>query len=277
MELSRLVVRDCTRGSHHSTIILPLAAPSILPDCLPESLETIDPSGPDALVSSVMMDPEARCGANLKLLKPVVGIAALICDTAKTVKSNRAAAVELAAHARTVTKCIVDRASAMPANNDAAALEALRLTLNEIQSYLILFAKPRRRLRPWIFANHQKDRFAQLNAALDKALAMFSATKILSTAEDVHATAVDVRATTVDVRATTVDVGVLVSTVERLDRDVKGTLTVDGGKGIKVTVRRAKGLCRQLTPTDAIDATGVNWRQSRFDSGLCGGIEPNKG
>ncbi|KAJ6505593.1 hypothetical protein DFH09DRAFT_1101656 [Mycena vulgaris] len=39
----------------------------------------------------------------------------------------------------------------------------------------------------------------------------------------------------------------------------------------------AKGLCRQLTPTDATDATGVNWRQSRFDSGLCGGIEPNKG
>ncbi|KAJ6552112.1 hypothetical protein DFH09DRAFT_1167862, partial [Mycena vulgaris] len=110
----------------------------------------------------------------------------------------------------------------MSTNSDGAALEELKLTLNEIQSYLILLAKPRRRLRPWIFANQQKDRFAQLNAALDKALAKFSATKILSTAEDVRATAVDVR-------AITFDVGVLVASVERLERsdnDVKGSLTI---------------------------------------------------
>ncbi|KAJ6552125.1 hypothetical protein DFH09DRAFT_1167884 [Mycena vulgaris] len=110
----------------------------------------------------------------------------------------------------------------MSTNSDGAALEELKLTLNEIQSYLILLAKPRRRLRPWIFANHEKDRFAQLNVALDKALAKFSATKILSTAEDVRATAVDVR-------AITVDVGVLVASVERLERsdnDVKGSLTI---------------------------------------------------
>ncbi|KAJ6552122.1 hypothetical protein DFH09DRAFT_1319509 [Mycena vulgaris] len=195
----------------------------------------MSPALPQSTASAHALRAWCATTPGMNVYQPIAASAVGVCSAAAlTVKSNRAAAVELAAHARTVTKCIVDRASAMPANNDAAALEALRLTLNEIQSYLILFAKPRRRLRPWIFANHQKDRFAQLNAALDKALAMFSATKILSTAEDVHATAVDVRATTVDVRATTVDVGVLVSTVERLDRDVKGTLTVDGGKGIKV-------------------------------------------
>ncbi|KAJ6524415.1 hypothetical protein DFH09DRAFT_1372165 [Mycena vulgaris] len=106
----------------------------------------------------------------------------------------------------------------MSTNNDGTALEALKLTLNEIQSYLILLAKARQRLRPWIFANQQKDRFAQLNAALDKALAMFSATKILSTAEDV--------------RATACHVGVLVSTVERLNSDAKSTLMALSGQSV---------------------------------------------
>ncbi|KAJ6524414.1 hypothetical protein DFH09DRAFT_186554 [Mycena vulgaris] len=194
----------------------------------------------------------AVCEApGLSYLKPVVGIAALICETAKTVKSNREAAVELADRARTVTQCIVDRASAMSIKNDGAALEALELTLNEIQSYLILLAKPRRRLRPWIFANQQKERFAQLNGALDKALAMFSATKILSTAEDVLATAVDVR-------ATMVDVGVLVSTVERLDRDVKGTLTIIDAKLNAASTRDSEGCARaeyRITPFVPLLAT----------------------
>ncbi|KAJ6524389.1 hypothetical protein DFH09DRAFT_1096077 [Mycena vulgaris] len=211
-----------------------------LEDCL-QALLTLDsthsvlaePSRSECVLEVISLSTRAAgavCEApGLSYLKPVVGIAALICETAKTVKSNRDAAVELAGHARTVTTCIVDRASAMSTNNDGTALEALKLTLKEIQSYLILLAKPRRRLRPWIFANQQKERFVQLNAALDKALAMFSATKILSTAEDVRATAVNVRAITVDMRPTAIDVGVLVASVERLERsdnDVKGSLTI---------------------------------------------------
>ncbi|KAJ7691725.1 hypothetical protein B0H17DRAFT_553424 [Mycena rosella] len=150
----------------------------------------------------------------LNFLKPVVGITALICETAKCVKSNRAAAVELADHASAVTTSIVNRASAMDGGtaNRGDALGALKLALEDIQTYLTLLRKPRRRLAPWIFANQEKDRVVQLNKALDQALAMFSAANILSTA--------------VDVRTTAGKIGILVSTVERLDTDVNRALTI---------------------------------------------------
>ncbi|KAJ7497765.1 hypothetical protein FB451DRAFT_243057 [Mycena latifolia] len=168
------------------------------------------------LISLTTRAAGAICEAPvLNFLKPVVGIAALICDTAKCVKSNHDDATELAKHASMVTKCIVDRASSMdPATtaNNVGALETLKLALEDIQAYLTFLGKPRRRLAPWIFATREKDRFVQLNAALDKALAMFSSTKILSTAEDV--------------RATTAQIDIVLSTVERLDSDINRTLTI---------------------------------------------------
>ncbi|KAJ7176261.1 hypothetical protein C8R43DRAFT_1197896 [Mycena crocata] len=52
----------------------------------------------------------AICEApGLNYLKPVVGIVSLICDTAKSVKSNREAATQLARHASDATSCVVDR------------------------------------------------------------------------------------------------------------------------------------------------------------------------
>ncbi|KAJ7485582.1 hypothetical protein FB451DRAFT_60797 [Mycena latifolia] len=151
----------------------------------------------------------------LNFLKPVVGVAAMICDTAKCVKSNHDAAADLAKRASAVTKCIVDRASAMgspSAADNEDALEALKLALEDIQAYLAFLGRPRRRLAPWVFANREKDRFVQLDSALDKALAMFSATEILSTAAGV--------------RSNSAQIGVLVSTVQHLHSDVHRTLAV---------------------------------------------------
>ncbi|KAJ7496710.1 hypothetical protein FB451DRAFT_1162841 [Mycena latifolia] len=151
----------------------------------------------------------------LNFLKPAVGIVALICDTAKCVRSNHDAAIDLAQHASTVTKLIVDRVSAMDspsAADNEDALEALKCALEDIQVYLTFLGKPRRRLAPWVFANQEKDRVVHLNGALDKALAMFLAMKILSTVEDV--------------RSSAGQIGVLVSTVQRLDSDVNRTLTI---------------------------------------------------
>ncbi|KAJ7485580.1 hypothetical protein FB451DRAFT_1168820 [Mycena latifolia] len=166
------------------------------------------------LVSLTTRAAGAICEAPvLNFLKPVVGITALICDTAKCVKSNNDAAVDLAKRASTVTKCIVDRMSAMDspsAADNKDALEALKLALEDIQAYLAFLGKPRRRLAPWVFANQEKDRFVQLDSALDKALAMFSATEILSTGAGV--------------RSNSAQIGVLVSTVQHLHSDVHSTL-----------------------------------------------------
>ncbi|KAJ7485573.1 hypothetical protein FB451DRAFT_1554457 [Mycena latifolia] len=144
----------------------------------------------------------------LNFLKPVVGITALICDTAKCVESNHDAAADLAKRASAVTKCIVDRASAMDspsAADNKDALEALKLALEDIQAYLAFLGKPRRRLAPWVFANQEKDRFVQLDSALDKALAMFSATEILRNSAQI---------------------GVLVSTMQLLHSDMHRTLAI---------------------------------------------------
>ncbi|KAJ7126097.1 hypothetical protein C8R44DRAFT_119799 [Mycena epipterygia] len=113
----------------------------------------------------------------LNFLKPAVGIAELICDTAKSVKSNRDAALDLAKHASAVTRCIVERASATDGASiakDGEALKILKLALEDVQSYLTFLRDRRRRVISWILANQYKERFAQLNGALDKALSMFS-------------------------------------------------------------------------------------------------------
>ncbi|KAJ7741420.1 hypothetical protein DFH07DRAFT_57371 [Mycena maculata] len=84
-------------------------------------------------------------------------------------EGNREAALDLAAHANTVTKCIVDRAAGMhdtSATIDKEALVALKLTLDDVYSYLTALKKPRRRITSWILANQEKDRVARLNSAL---------------------------------------------------------------------------------------------------------------
>ncbi|KAJ6583113.1 hypothetical protein DFH09DRAFT_280623 [Mycena vulgaris] len=126
------------------------------------------------------------------------------------------AAVALATHTSAVTKYIVERTSAMDvaasASNNVEALEALKITLEEVQAYLILLGTLRRRLGPWILANQEKDRFVQLNASLDRALAMSSAVKNFNTGEDV--------------RANAGQIGIILSIVQRLDSDVTRTLTI---------------------------------------------------
>ncbi|KAJ7512629.1 hypothetical protein B0H11DRAFT_2182027 [Mycena galericulata] len=124
----------------------------------------------------------------LDAIKPVVGVLYLICETAKCVKSNREAALDISARASTVTRSIVERA-AMDSAADPEALNALKLALEDIQSYLTLLKKSRHRSFSWILANQERDRFARLDVALDKAVALFSATQALRTAGDVRVNA----------------------------------------------------------------------------------------
>jgi hypothetical protein len=73
----------------------------------------------------------------------MVGIAALICDTAKvtfrdallayfidtacqSVQCNREASLDLAKHASIVTKCVVERASALDGELSASNVEAVK-------------------------------------------------------------------------------------------------------------------------------------------------------
>ncbi|KAJ7512659.1 hypothetical protein B0H11DRAFT_2901 [Mycena galericulata] len=131
----------------------------------------------------------------LDVMKPVVGVMNLICETAKCVRSNREAALDISARAMTVTRSIVERAATAGAVvPDKEALDALKLALEDINSYLTALKKPRRRLSSWILANQEKDRFARLDGALDKAVVLFSATQALRTAGEVrvnsHTTAV---------------------------------------------------------------------------------------
>ncbi|KAJ7249990.1 hypothetical protein C8J57DRAFT_1239551 [Mycena rebaudengoi] len=120
----------------------------------------------------------------LNFLKPIIGIAALICETAKTVKSNRDAAEELAKHAMNVTNCVVDRASknGVVQGTNEDALNILKGALEDVHSHLI-FLNKRRRAMSWLLAAQQKDRVVQLNDGLDRALSLFTTTCILSSNE----------------------------------------------------------------------------------------------
>ncbi|KAJ6502049.1 hypothetical protein C8R45DRAFT_607906 [Mycena sanguinolenta] len=118
----------------------------------------------------------------LNFLKPIVGIAETICDTAKTVKSNRDAALELAKHSSAVTKAIVDHAAALdiPEASNGEGLGLLKSALEDIRLYLTSLQQHCRRPIRWIMANQDKDRIVQLNCALDKALAIFTSTNVLN-------------------------------------------------------------------------------------------------
>ncbi|KAF7336839.1 hypothetical protein MVEN_02120000 [Mycena venus] len=125
----------------------------------------------------------AICDApGLNLLQPAVDLAGIICETAKSAKSNRETARELAKHSSAVIKCIVDCASKMDVSsmNNGEALVALKSALEDVQTYLNALRKPRRRMSSWMLANQEKERIAELTRALDKALALFTATNTVN-------------------------------------------------------------------------------------------------
>ncbi|KAJ7248929.1 hypothetical protein C8J57DRAFT_1239937 [Mycena rebaudengoi] len=143
----------------------------------------------------------------LNFLKPIVGIAALICETAKTVKSNGDAAEELAKHVINVTNCVVERASknGVVQGTNEDALNILKGALEDVHSYL-MFLNKRRHAISWLLAAQEKDRATQLNAGLDRALSLFTTTCVLSSNELV--------------RSNTIQLDVLASTVKQLDGEM---------------------------------------------------------
>ncbi|KAF8201129.1 hypothetical protein K438DRAFT_638003 [Mycena galopus ATCC 62051] len=136
----------------------------------------------------------------VSFLKPVVGMVGLICDTAKTVNGNRAAALALARHAKDVTNSIVEKAS--HGGKDADSVATLRLALEEVQTFLELL-QSRRRVASWILAVKDKDRFTELNGALDRALAVFCTSQSI---------------------VNTQKLATLVTTVHRVEESVKRTV-----------------------------------------------------
>ncbi|KAJ7814876.1 hypothetical protein B0H14DRAFT_3878517 [Mycena olivaceomarginata] len=172
----------------------------------------LEPSRGECILELVSMSARAAgviCDAPvLNVMTPVIEITTMICDMEKRVKSNREVALALAAHASAVTKCIVERASTdgEATAHNAEALEALNLVLEDIHSYLTILSTRHGRMTSWVLANQQKDRFAQLATALDKALALFTSTQVLSTKYGV--------------RSHTHTLDALVTTVGRLDNNL---------------------------------------------------------
>ncbi|KAJ7776689.1 hypothetical protein B0H14DRAFT_2964032 [Mycena olivaceomarginata] len=141
----------------------------------------------------------------LSFLKPVVGLAVLICDTAKTMNGNSIAAVALARHAEEVTHSVVEGAEKEQHGNDnAASVDKLRLTLEEIQA--------RRRTTAWLMAVKDKDRFAELNSALDRALVVFCSSQSI--------------AITASVRGNTQELVTLATAMNHVEEDIKRMVTL---------------------------------------------------
>ncbi|KAJ6512888.1 hypothetical protein C8R45DRAFT_1206837 [Mycena sanguinolenta] len=157
----------------------------------------------------------------LNFLKPVVGIVEIISETAQTVRSNRQAALQLAAHSTLVTRSIAEHAAAAGMDGSAApngeSLVALTSALESIHLYLGDLQKPhprlRRRFASWIMANKEKDRIAEFSQGLDKALALFTTTNVLTTHEGVREIATQVRMNTDILTAIQADVAAVLVTV----------------------------------------------------------------
>ncbi|KAJ7899773.1 hypothetical protein B0H13DRAFT_2029438 [Mycena leptocephala] len=149
----------------------------------------------------------------LNVLKPVLGMAALMCETAKTVNSNGAAATALAARARDVTNYVLDRAIELHADGQPTqeAFSTLKLTLEDIQAFLKVLQNRRKRAGSWLLAVKDKERFAELNSALDGALAVFSTNENVGTARLV--------------RSNTQQLIALAVTVDRVEKDLKRNMT----------------------------------------------------
>ncbi|KAJ7461856.1 hypothetical protein B0H11DRAFT_2285823 [Mycena galericulata] len=187
----------------------------------------------------------------LDAMKPVVGVINLICETAKCVRSNREAALDISARARAVTRSIVERAAmdgaAVP---DPEALNSLKLALEDIQSYLTALKKPRRRLSSWFLANQEKDQFAKLDGGLDKAVALFSVAQTLRTAEEVHVNtnSIDVNTNTINVNTRTI--AALEARVGRLDTKLT-VIQADFGRLSETPVHHKNNSFRSIfTPSN---------------------------
>ncbi|KAJ6512860.1 hypothetical protein C8R45DRAFT_328620 [Mycena sanguinolenta] len=127
----------------------------------------------------------------LNFLKPVVGIAEIISETAQTAKSNRSAALQLASHSGMVTKSIVEHAGKLGLDGmtaDSEALVALKSVLENIHLYLTDLQKPHRArcFKSWIMANEERDRIAEFNQGLDKALALLTSANVSTTHTEVR-------------------------------------------------------------------------------------------
>ncbi|KAJ6460821.1 hypothetical protein C8R47DRAFT_1226071 [Mycena vitilis] len=146
----------------------------------------------------------------LALGKPAVAMVGLICETAKTVKSNHTAAEALSRHAQNVTHSIVDR---VDTRTQGEPLTELHHALQSIQDFLKVLQR-RRRVTSFIFAVKDKDHFAELNSALDRALQVFSASESIGAAEVVRSDANQLTT--------------LVATVHRVETDVHRTMTSEG-------------------------------------------------
>ncbi|KAJ7916185.1 hypothetical protein B0H13DRAFT_2658449 [Mycena leptocephala] len=124
----------------------------------------------------------------VNFLKPVFGMVAVICDTAKTVHGNRKAALALASHAENVTNLIVARITALYGEaepENVHSLAPLYRALEQVQAFLKGLQNRRLRIAAWVLAGNDKDRFAELNSALDKALAVFASSEIIDTRAEV--------------------------------------------------------------------------------------------
>ncbi|KAJ7192014.1 hypothetical protein GGX14DRAFT_596461 [Mycena pura] len=130
----------------------------------------------------------------LNVLKPAVGTAGLICDTAKArtlplapaVKSNRESALKLAEHAQDVTSHVVARAATLRPAECEDALKPLYSALAETHVFLDRLRR-RRRATSWALARSDKEQFSELSGALNKALAMFSASEVVGISTVVQA------------------------------------------------------------------------------------------
>ncbi|KAJ7822425.1 hypothetical protein B0H13DRAFT_1920179 [Mycena leptocephala] len=129
------------------------------------------------------------------LLKPVLGMVAVICDTAKayilffpTIHGNRKAALMLAHHAKNVTILIVDRATVLYGEagpQNVHSLAPLCRALEQVQAFLESLRNRRWGSISWVLAGNDKDRFTELNSALDRALAVFSSSEMIDTRAEV--------------------------------------------------------------------------------------------
>ncbi|KAJ7728247.1 hypothetical protein B0H16DRAFT_1697516 [Mycena metata] len=119
----------------------------------------------------------------VNLLKPLVVIAASICETAKVVNGNREAAIALAAHVQNVTDSVVERATA----GDENSLAVLRRVLDQIQKSLDVLKCRRGGVVSFVLARKDKERFTTLHLALDRALQVFTSSQTVKTIEIVHA------------------------------------------------------------------------------------------
>ncbi|KAF7374581.1 hypothetical protein MSAN_00342700 [Mycena sanguinolenta] len=215
---------------------------------------------PGELANFTIRAASAVCEAPvLNFLKPVAGIAEIIAETAQTVKSNRSAALQLAAHSSMVTKAIAEHAATLgldgfPAHSEA--LVALKSVLSDIHLYLTDLQKPRqRRITSWIMAKKKKDRIQELNQGLDKALTLFTTTKVLSTHTEVREIATLVRASSsVEEIATQV----------RLNTDVLTTVQADLAT-VLVTISASTSV---VSNSSLIKSEGENWAKKPHTTAL---------